>query len=156
MWQTTLKVQETAEKPPGAVAADAITHRRSGDWTEARFAGHLRRRRAPSSHRLQDFKNSEKSSEKSSEIWQKASAYASERRMLPKINTQLRRSSRCLHTTCPVYQQKQLPRPPATASRSKTISRTQKVEHHESQEAQEAPVREPPLQGMYENVAAQE
>ena len=31
MWQTTLKVQETTEKQPEAVAADAITHRRSAD-----------------------------------------------------------------------------------------------------------------------------
>ena len=76
--------------------------------------------------------------------------------MLPKINTQLRRSSRCLHTTSPVYQQKQLSRPLAAASRSKTISRTKKVERRESQEAQEAPVREPPLQGKYGKVAIQE
>ena len=31
MRQTTLKVQETTEKQPEAVAADAITHRRSAD-----------------------------------------------------------------------------------------------------------------------------
>ncbi|KAI0698631.1 DNA polymerase family A-domain-containing protein [Cytidiella melzeri] len=61
--------------------------------------------------------------------------------MLAKINTQLRCSSRCLHTTSPAtLQQKQLPRA-SSSPRSQTAYRTSESVQYEYQEKQQIPVR---------------
>ncbi|KAI0092465.1 gamma DNA-directed DNA polymerase [Irpex rosettiformis] len=63
--------------------------------------------------------------------------------MLPKINTQLCRSSRCLHTTSPILQQKQIRRPSSTP-RNTTISRSRRADYYEGHEEQDIPMREIP------------
>lgn len=73
--------------------------------------------------------------------------------MFLKVNTQLRRSSRCLHTTSPIesLQQKQLRRP-APIPRNKVINRPPKLSVYEGQAEQEIPIREPPKRSAYRKV----